>query len=1721
MLKKYDEALSNLRKGSQSPDSSRGCNRKVRKGKKRKPKIEDIDPDKEGVLEYHKMLVFSENLPSKDTQFNYKKDLEKKRKKKVAEDVPDTKPPAPVEEPKPEPVPAVEEPVQETTPEDGEKDMTESYAQDKFRDGVRRIDIVLVAVDDGEFLVTEERNRYLTNVLKAGLEIETSPGVYFRDDHLRFVNPSLTNYARLLPCTRVTHERELISLVRPEYDFDCQVKPRSKLTGLLQNYVHGAEKEVRTFLIVVLWIVLFTVPIIMVVYLFLYKQYTDINLIKDKVISLQNEEIALVVIFAIKLVFVQILGELRTSINCGYTHNFAAVTALHIAGLSLAWTRLIYNTMTDYNQGARVTKNVPSWEREYRLEPIRGAHVCAVSAASTTAGHGSWRVDANPPGFGMYTRYMNDTKYGMVVMWDSFNAYKKKNFVPKQCYYPSWFEDFYYLEYGDRPRIYMPPKDIRATHDSYVYRFEANILYLVFLNNEGCSNKGTRSHSAQGLASNCTSSPAMKIPLPPRLWITDVSDDESSDEESCVMKDEGVFSVDRTRVRSRFRHHKQRSNLNVPLGIFWDIENCQVPRGCSAIDVVAAIRAKFLTGRREADFVVVCDVRKESPQRLQELNDAQVSLIHVCGTQKNAADEKLRQCMRRFGELHSAPASLLLISGDINFAADLSDFRHRKNMEVILVHKQNTSSALITCASSHYSYNDLTAHLPRNPKTLSQTEDEEAPICEIEVVNLPVDQTPDRVSRRLRRLADNCGGKVLRVMASTAMLRFPTPDHAARALKRMDGEDVFGLKISTRYSRGLPPSFHAYSSDEGYSTGSLPSASEPSLPFLPPPVIQTAAEGAQPRPPSVAPEWALALQQLPAPTPPPLDFCPPPAPRPRRIRGMHGSANLDRSGCSSSNSGDDSRHRDNSQSRAVSPWNSSASFSDQNSECDDTTAELTVTNLPPFDPAVIQNMLTKLFSQYVPVIKVLVWVYNDGPIATVVLRSEWDARLAIARVHKRRLDNQWTGRRLELALGRPSPAPNQEVLRARLRAILLDQTNHALPLLRLRDAYASRHCCALTTSDIARLKDTVIIHEGYGRLVQLTDLTPVTELDMEEAPWKCHIHGGLSTGHEDGSRILQPVFMEISVLAKNTLALLDSHGGKLPLLSFVECYEAQFSAFAYDARRGVPLELLLHAAAGVELRDSPSRHLVRPDAPAPPSESSRSSERERPRTAPALEPMLALFERELIDLLRAAPRCCIPFSKLIPAFHHHFGRQCRVADYGFTKLPELLSALSSTIVVLGSGSYRIITISAAAQGRRWTVDLLKLLKAVPGRAVRPTDIPTLYQETFGKAFSPADYGVCTLGELMQRVTPGTVVVSPDGTVALPRRTPTPEEKGRSVQFAVQAVELLCYTPNLRMEFSRFVPAYHAHFGSQLRVAHYGCVKLVDLLEVIPDAVTVYTEASGERGVRLAYRTARAVMAQRLKALGPVTIETLPSAYAAQFGAIPQPDVLNTSTLEELVYATGGCIESGFVRAPGEAPQWVISCLAACAVLSADRSVARGSTEEYFSCAFRKIRNCDPDLRNLMAAGVVTCANRRLQLTPAWRLVWRVAQILADKAEPMLAMAVFVEYTNRFEPMFPCADLGFESVVEFLRHYREVFLEAGARWALGPGVAVPRCRDLPPREDYSLHDTPPGQKGSRVFESPKTSIWCSPPASALPAPTALLVQESKRRIRLAAQFDALQ
>ena len=62
---------------------------------------------------------------------------------------------------------------------------------------------------------------------------------------------------------------------------------------------------------------------------------------------------------------------------------------------------------------------------------------------------------------------------------------------------------------------------------------------------------------------------------------------------------------------------------------------------------------------------------------------------------------------------HFSPSSC---AGDINFARDLSDLRHRNGLKVVLVHGQAASEALKTCANKAVRYDELLADLPfRSP----------------------------------------------------------------------------------------------------------------------------------------------------------------------------------------------------------------------------------------------------------------------------------------------------------------------------------------------------------------------------------------------------------------------------------------------------------------------------------------------------------------------------------------------------------------------------------------------------------------------------------------------------------------------------------------------------------------------------------------------------------------------------------------------------------------------------------------------------------------------------------------------------------------------------------------------------------------------------------------------------------------------------------------------
>lgn len=67
--------------------------------------------------------------------------------------------------------------------------------------------------------------------------------------------------------------------------------------------------------------------------------------------------------------------------------------------------------------------------------------------------------------------------------------------------------------------------------------------------------------------------------------------------------------------------------------------------------------------------------------------------------------------------------------------------------------------------------------------------------------------------------------------------------------------------------------------------------------------------------------------------------------------------------------------------------------------------------------------------------------------------------------------------------------------------------------------------------------------------------------------------------------------------------------------------------------------------------------------------------------SPVGNPQLIQFSREVIDLLKNQPSCVIPMGNFIPSYHHHFAKQCRVSDYGYSKLIELLEAVPHVLQV--------------------------------------------------------------------------------------------------------------------------------------------------------------------------------------------------------------------------------------------------------------------------------------------------------------------------------------------------------------------------------------------------------------------------------------------------------
>uniref|UniRef100_A0AAQ4S4Q8 Meiosis regulator and mRNA stability factor 1 n=1 Tax=Gasterosteus aculeatus aculeatus TaxID=481459 RepID=A0AAQ4S4Q8_GASAC len=829
-----------------------------------------------------------------------------------------------------------------------------------------------------------------------------------------------------------------------------------------------------------------------------------------------------------------------------------------------------------------------------------------------------------------------------------------------------------------------------------------------------------------------------------------------------------------------------------PVGVFWDIENCSVPSGRCAGAVVQRIRSNFFQGHREAEFICVCDISKENKAVIQELNNCQVTVAHINATAKNAADDKLRQSLRRFAETHTAPATVVLVSSDVNFASELSDLRHRHGFQVILVHGSHTSSALLQHAHRHMAFQDITADLP--PRLLVKAQ-----------------VGPTNASLGLNVSFRSTG--------------------AVEPLSKRDGSHPRSVTESPIEQADRSSGDFQISTPSAFSKLNLHRSFSPLI---------------------LSPgSWSSSP-------------CP---------EGPH------------------------------------EPFSDG--------AEVQVANLDyRMSRKDLQQTLHETFSRYGRVKAVELNPHTDYQLkATIQMFSLQQAISAVSGLHRYKIG----GKRIQVSLITGGSNKSLFLLSSEIISILQDAPASCLPLFKFSEIYEKKYSRKLVAGDLYRLPDVVAVREqGGSRLVCLLPSSqirqsplgssksqegssaggsPVVFEELEYHEPVCREHytqRDFSEADFDPDSYQIPfVVMSLSTIASEVHSLLQSHEGTLPLLSFPDCYAAKFGLLQLGNETlegGVPLEHLITCVPSITIVTAQNGFKVikwihnKPPAPNCEPWIQRCK-------SPVGNPQLIQFSREIIDLLKSQPSCLMPMSKFIPSYHHHFAKQCRVSDYGYSKLLELLEAVPHVLQILGMGTKRLLTLTHRAQVKRFTQDLLKLLKFQASKHVSIKDFMQAYHWCFSRDWRVIDYGTCDLMDLLTEIPDTTITITHqdmDTVISVPKRERTADEIERTKQFGKEVVDLLRHQPHCRMAFSKFIPTYHHHFGRQCKLSYYGFTKLMELFEAIPNIVMVL-ECGEEKVLTLTeVERIKALAAQLVKLLRVQKNSSLPvsqllTEYSKTFG----------------------------------------------------------------------------------------------------------------------------------------------------------------------------------------------------------------------------------------------
>ncbi|KAK2970225.1 hypothetical protein RJ640_021661 [Escallonia rubra] len=144
--------------------------------------------------------------------------------------------------------------------------------------------------------------------------------------------------------------------------------------------------------------------------------------------------------------------------------------------------------------------------------------------------------------------------------------------------------------------------------------------------------------------------------------------------------------------------------------VWWDIENCQVPKGSDAHGIAQNISSALvkMQYRGPVSISAYGDTNRIPSSVQQALSSTGIALNHVPAGVKDASDKKILVDMLFWAVDNPAPANYLLISGDRDFSNALHQLRMRR-YNILLAQPLKASAALVAAAKSVWHWTSLVA----------------------------------------------------------------------------------------------------------------------------------------------------------------------------------------------------------------------------------------------------------------------------------------------------------------------------------------------------------------------------------------------------------------------------------------------------------------------------------------------------------------------------------------------------------------------------------------------------------------------------------------------------------------------------------------------------------------------------------------------------------------------------------------------------------------------------------------------------------------------------------------------------------------------------------------------------------------------------------------------------------------------------------------------------